>query len=177
MYLVLHKKEKKFSIWKSPIFAVPPSVIYMWDHDDMDMNESLADGNATGNETNSTSSGDAAPAGSPSTPAPAPAAPAAGAAAPADSGNSTNKTNATKKKPKKKAPKKKKIPEPYAGDDTDDEAEGSDLSWDIDEEEDYEGLEIREKINKASEMYELPGGYMHVKWLKWLKLFDDGDSD
>lgn len=102
MYLVLHKKQKKFSIWKSPIFAAPPMVIWSWEHDDMDMNESLADGNATGgNETNSTSSGDAAPA-APAAPAAAPAAPAAGGAAAADTGNSTNKTNSTKK-PKKKA--------------------------------------------------------------------------
>jgi len=181
MYLVLHKKEKKFSIWKSPIFAVPPSVMWSWDHfDDMDM-EPLNDTNTTGgNETNYTSSGDAAPA-APAPPAAAPAAaPAAGGAA-ADTGNSTNKTNATKK-PKKKAPKKKKLPEPSSPEalaalDSDDDAEGDDLSWDIDEEEDYEGLEIKEKVNKASEMYELPGGYMHVKWLKWLKLFNDDDSD
>jgi hypothetical protein len=162
MYLVLHKKEKKFSIWKSPIFRPPESLIWSWDHE-MDMgNETLSGGNATSNETNSTTSGDAAPA-APAAPAAAPAAPAAGGAAPADSGNSTNKTNASKK-PKKKAQKKKKLPEPKAGDDSDDEAEGVDLSWDIDEEEDYEGLEFREKVNKASQMYELPGGYMHVKW-------------
>jgi hypothetical protein len=62
---------------------------------------------------------------------------------------------------------------PYAGDDSDDDAEGDDLSYDIDDEEDFEGLEMREKVEKATVMHELPGGYMHVKWLKWLKLFDD----
>jgi len=35
---------------------------------------------------------------------------------------------------------------PFAGDNSDDEAAGQDLSWDVDEEEDFDGLEIKEKF-------------------------------
>jgi hypothetical protein len=35
---------------------------------------------------------------------------------------------------------------------------------------------MKEKVEKASAMYEVAGGFVHVKWLKWLKLFDT-DTD
>jgi hypothetical protein len=174
MYLTLHKKEKKFSIFKSPIFAIPPAYGHWMFEDHSDDNST---DNATANDTNSTNSTTGGEAPAAPAPAAAPAASAAPAGGAAAQGNATNGTNKTKKNKTKKH-KKKKLPEPYAGDNSDDEAEGKDLSYDIGdyEEEDWDGLEMREKVNKASEMYETPGGYLHVKWLKWLKLFNDDDE-
>jgi len=169
MYLALHKKEKKFSIWTSRIFATPPEVFWEFEHlDDFNDSEGLNDTDSNSTD-NATATAPAAPAA-----APAAAAPATPAAASSAEGNSTNGTNASKKK-KAKKPKKKKLPVPYAGDNSDDDAAGADLSWDIDEEEDFGDYEWRDKINHATEMYELPGGFMHVKFLKWLKLFDDDE--
>jgi hypothetical protein len=172
MYLALHKKERKWSIFTSRIFAAPANVTAFITsnatlNDTVEDDNDTADANATDNAT-----APAAPAAPAAAPA-APATPAAGGATAAPA-NATNGTNASNKTKAKKS-KKKKLPEPYAGDNSDDEAEGKDLSYDIDEEEDYEGLEPKEIVNKASEMYELPGGYMHVKWLKWFKLFDDDE--
>lgn len=171
MYLAMHKKERKWSIWTSRIFATPPEIIWMFDHpegNETDDANATADGNSTENAT------DTAPAAASTTAAPAaPAAPAASGAA--AQGNATNGTNGTNKSKKPKKKGKKKLPEPYAGDNSDDDAAGADLTWDIDEDEDFSEYEWREKVQHASEMYELPAGYLHVKFLKWLKLFDDDE--
>lgn len=173
MYLALHKKEKKFSIWTSRIFAAPPSYLYTLEHGD---DNDTADGNDTADANSTDNATDTSAAGS--TPAtPAPAAPAAGAAAggAAAPANATNGTNASKKSKSKKK-KAKKLPEPNAGDNSDDDAAGKDLSWDIDPDEDFDDYEFREKIEHASEMHELPAGFLHVKFLKWLHLFNGDDE-
>lgn len=176
-YLVLHKNAKKHSIFTSRIFAAPANVTLALTSNvtvnDTDDENDTADANATDNAT-APAAGALLPVAAPAT-APAPAAtPAAGGAA--ASGNATNGTNASNKTNATKKPKKKKLPEPKAGDNSDDEAEGKDLSYDIDEDEDFEGLDMREKIDKATNWYILDAGFIHVKWLKWLHLFNDDDE-
>ena len=145
MYLALHSKAKKHSIFTSAIFAAPANVTASLASNDT-ANDTLDDNSTAANDTNAT---DATPAAAPAAATPA-AAPAAGGAAAAPAGNASNSTNATKKNKSKKA-KKKALPEPYAGDNSDDEAAGQDLSYDIDEEDEFEGLEGKEKVAKALE--------------------------
>merc|ERR1711937_630079 len=166
-YLVAHKKERKWSVWTSRIFAAPANVTYAITNN-ITLNDTAEDDNDTAEANDTSDATDTTPAAAPAAAAPA----AAGATAtPANATNGTNKT----KKDKKKKKKAKKLPVPYAGDNTDDEAAGQDLSYDIDEEEDFSDYDMREKVNHASEYYELNSGYLHVKWLKWLKLFDDDE--
>lgn len=170
-YLVLHKKSAKWSIWSGGIFAAPANVTA-----NITAAAALNATNATENDTddaNATANA-TTPAAAPAPATPPPAAPAAGAApAATNSSNASNSTNASNKTNKTK---KKNLPEPYAGnDDDDDDPRSVDLTVDIDDQDENEeddDATIREKVMKASKMYEVPGGYMHVKWLKWLHLFE-----
>lgn len=170
-YLTLHKNGKKWSIWGGGILAANPSVLANMSA--VHVNAT----NATDNSTNATNATDA-----PATPAATPSAPPAPAAtpAPAAATNSSNASNNTNASNATNATKKKKFPEPYAGDDSDDDDPRSvDLTTDIDNPDEFEEDEdetIREKVMKAANYNELVAGYVHVKWLKWLKLFDS-DTD
>jgi hypothetical protein len=175
-YLVLHKKSSKWSVWGGGILALPANVTANISAAAVANDTELNDTNATNATNASAAATPATPAAAPAAPA-APATPAAGAAAAGNSSNASNATNASNKTNKTK---KKKLPEPYAGDDSDDDdARSIDLTVDIDNSEEFEDDEdatMKEKIEKASAMYELSGGFVHVKWLKWLKLFDT-DTD
>lgn len=171
-YLTMHKNANKWSIWGGGILAANPGVLANMSA--VHVNAT----NATDNSTNATNATDAPPAAAPAAPAAAPAAPAAPASAAAtNSSNASNNTNASNST---NATKKKKFPEPYAGDDSDDDDPRSvDLTVDIDNQDEFEEDEdetIREKVMKATATNELVAGYVHVKWLKWLKLFDS-DTD
>jgi hypothetical protein len=52
------------------------------------------------------------------------------------------------------------------------------LSYDINEEdeENDDDDSIQEKVMKATNFYELNGGYLHFKWFKNFKIFDS-DTD
>jgi hypothetical protein len=174
IYLALHKNSKKWSIWASAIFGAPANVT---------ANITAAALNATNATENDTEDANATNAtAAPATPPPAaPAAPAtppaAGAAAPA--GNSSNSTNASNKTNKSKNATKKKLPTPYEGDDSEDDNTPKNLTFDLNDEDEGEGDDddtMREKVMKASKTYELPAGYVHFKFLKWLKFFDT-DTD
>lgn len=81
MYLALHRKSIKWSIFTSRIFAAPGNVTYAIQNNitfnDTDDDNDTADANDTD------SANDTAPASAPAAATPAPAAPPAGGAAPA----------------------------------------------------------------------------------------------
>ena len=145
-YIVAHGNKKKWSIWTSRIFAAPANVTYALTNN-ITVNDTVEEENDTADANDTSNATDTTPAAAPAAATPAAAPAAAGATAtPANATNGTNKT----KKDKKKKKKAKKLPVPYAGDDSDDEALGQDLSYDIDEEEDYGDYDMREKVDRAS---------------------------
>lgn len=150
-YLVLHKNPSKFSIWSSKIFGAPSYVVY-------NVTKTLAhlstpvEYNDT-NSSNATNATEAPPAPAP-TPAAAPAAPAATPAKNAtNNSNGSNKSNKTK--PRKM--KKRKLPEPFAGKDNeeDDAPENQDYTVDLDDDDDCDDPDesLRDKLIKSLMMY------------------------
>ena len=129
VYLALHKKSKKHSIWSSAIFGAPHTVTANLTATAAALNAT----NATDNDTDDANdTANATASAAPATPPPAaPAAPATPPAAGAAPANATNATNASNKTNKSKNATKKALPTPYEGDDSDDDNAKLDLSFDI----------------------------------------------
>ena len=87
-------------------------------------------------------------------------------------------TSASNKTNKSKNATKKALPEPYEGDDSDDDNAKKDLSFDINDEDEEadEDETITSQVMRVTNYYELSGGYLHFKWFKNFKLFDS-DTD
>lgn len=71
------------------------------------------------------------------------------------------------------------MPTPYAGDDSDDDNAPRYVTFDLNDEDEAEGDEddtMKDKVMRAATTYELASGYVHFKFLKWLK-FNDADTD
>jgi hypothetical protein len=133
VYLVLHKKTNKHSIWSSAIFGAPQNVTANITATAAALNATNATENDT-DDANDTANA-TAPAAAPATPPPAaPAAPATPPAAGAAPANATNATNTSNKTNKSKNATKKALPTPYEGDDSDDDNAPKDLSFDINDE-------------------------------------------